>query len=138
MAFINVLIIILTLSSTPISILSGPVTYNTNSTTNSSTNVAVSARKGADPPSKQPGGDNMICETCRALSEKLTCCFNASCVDLSSNRFNCGSCGIVCDLRTRCCGGLCVDITKDNGNCGNCGNACAPGQDCSFGLCGYA
>ncbi|NP_001412748.1 protein STIG1 precursor [Nicotiana tabacum] len=146
MAFINLLIlIILTLSSTPITTMSIPETNRRNATTNSYTDVALSARKGAFPPPRKLGeystnstDYNLICKTCKRLSERNTCCFNYSCVDVSTNRFNCGSCGLVCNLGTRCCGGICVDIQKDNGNCGKCSNVCSPGQKCSFGFCDYA
>ncbi|XP_006343044.1 protein STIG1 [Solanum tuberosum] len=147
MDFIILLIVILALSCKPIIIISGSVTNDRYSTTNSSTNVALSARKVVFPPPRQLGkytrtdnsnDDDLICKTCKRLSEHRTCCFNYFCVDLFTNRFNCGSCGLVCIVGTRCCGGICVDIKKDNGNCGKCYNVCSPGQNCSFGLCVYA
>ncbi|CAN4086868.1 unnamed protein product [Withania somnifera] len=124
MDFINLLIVILALSSTPI------------------TNVALSPRKGV-PPLRQQGEyistdskGGLICKLCKRLSERRTCCFNYTCVDLVIDRFNCGNCGLICKHGTRCCGGICVDIKKDHGNCGKCYNVCSPGQNCSFGLCG--
>ncbi|XP_055827986.1 protein STIG1-like [Solanum dulcamara] len=147
MDFINLLIVILALSSTPITIMSGSVTNHRYSTSNSYTNVALSARKIVFTPPSQLGkytstdnsnDDDLICKNCKRLSERRTCCFNYICVDLLIDRFNCGSCGLVCIVGTRCCGGICVDIKKDNGNCGKCYNVCSPGQKCSFGLCAYA
>uniref|UniRef100_A0A3Q7FVC8 Uncharacterized protein n=1 Tax=Solanum lycopersicum TaxID=4081 RepID=A0A3Q7FVC8_SOLLC len=74
MDFIILLIAILALSSTPITIISGSVTNHTYSTTNSYTNVALSARKVVFPPPRQLGKDNsddddLICKTCKRLSE---------------------------------------------------------------------
>ncbi|KAM3267931.1 protein STIG1-like [Capsicum chacoense] len=137
MDFINlILIVIVALSSTPITIMSGSVTNRSYSTTNSYTSVAPSAQKGIFPPSVSTDSkDDLICRTCKRLSEHHTCCVTYICVDLYFDRFNCGSCGLVCKLGARCCGGICVDIRKDNGNCGKCYNGCSPGRNCSFGFC---
>lgn len=85
----------------------------------------------------------------------LTDCFNAGCVDLSSDLNNCGACGAVCEsglVGVRCrhgvceradcppnltfCGAvdLCRDLSSDPGHCGACGNACASGV-CEGGVC---
>ncbi|MCD7461924.1 hypothetical protein HAX54_047391 [Datura stramonium] len=130
MDFINLLIIILALSRTPITITSEPEKKKRNSTTKFYTNFALSSQKVAFPPLRQLGeymstdskDYKLICRTCKRLSEHRTCCFNYTCVDLSIDRFNCGSCGLICNLGTRCCGGICVDIKKDNENCGKCYN----------------
>ncbi|KAG5619185.1 hypothetical protein H5410_019009 [Solanum commersonii] len=79
MDLIIVLIVILALSCKSITIISGSVTNHRYSTTNSYTNVALSARKVVlFPPPRQLGkytrtdnsnDDDLICKTCKRLSE---------------------------------------------------------------------
>lgn len=95
------------------------------------------------------------CETIPPCPTGQTLCTQASCSDLTTDRYNCGSCGNVCssgficgpgadggpaclcpDPRSLASNGACVDLRIDNSNCGTLGNACTNGEVCVAGACG--